>query len=249
MKYIKSFSLSTVLLAAALLIVNVPTSYAAGSASLSLSPSSGNYKIGNTFSVTIYENSGSDPVNVVEAILSYDQSKLQLLGRTCNSGAFEVSAFSACGTIVPKTGTQAVATASFKALASGSASISFAGSSHIYRSTDNTEIWNGATGGGMYSLTKPAPAKLKATTLGASTAPTPTPAPVAAADSTTKKTPAATPTTVAKTTDKVSEKTPAWQWITALVIVALVAGGLYLRSAENSKVAKTLKKATAKIKK
>ena len=249
MKYIKSFSLSTVLLTAALLVVSVPTSYAAGSANLSLSPSSGNYKIGNTFSVTIYENSGSDPVNVVEAILSYDQSKLQLLGRTCNSGAFEVSAFSACGTIVPKTGTQAVATASFKALASGSASISFAGSSHIYRSTDNTEIWNGATSGGMYSLAKPAPAKPKATTLAASTAPTPTPAPVAAADSTTKKTPAATPTTVAKTTDKVSEKTPAWQWITALVIVALVAGGLYLRSAENSKIAKILKKATAKIKK
>lgn len=133
---------------------------AAGSASLSFSPSSGSYQIGSNITLTVKESS-SDSVNVVEANYSFDSSKLQFVGASCSS-AFEIAAVTSasgvtCGTTSPKTGSQSVATLTFKALSgSGMANINFASSSHVYRSTDNTNIWNGSTSGASFSLTTPA---------------------------------------------------------------------------------------------
>jgi hypothetical protein len=90
------------------------TSYAAGSASLSLSPNGGSYTVGQTFPVTISENSGADSVNTIEADLTFSPS-LQLAGISCNTSAFEISAPESngvtCATTSPKSGGQAVALA------------------------------------------------------------------------------------------------------------------------------------------
>ncbi len=152
------------------------TAYASGSASLSMSPNNGNYTVGSIFAVTMYENSAIDTVNVIEADISFNQAVLQLTGISCNSSAFEISAPGSgagitCGTITPKSGNQAVATANFKVIGNGSGAINFASSSHIYRSTDNTDVWNGAITGATFTIVIPS----TPTPTPAPTAPTPTP--------------------------------------------------------------------------
>jgi hypothetical protein len=143
---------------------------AAGSASLGLSGNGGTRYVGSTFSVAISENS-SDPVNTVEADLNYDTSMLQLVGTSCSTGAFEFAAPGSgsgvtCGTATPKTGGQAVGTATFRALAAGSASVNFASSSHIYSSNDGSpDVWNGDTGGAVYNIAAAPPKVLPAATV------------------------------------------------------------------------------------
>lgn len=133
------------------------TAYAA-TASMSLSPASASHNIGSTFAVSIYENSGAEPVNVVEATLAFDTTQLALTGISCGA-AFEIAAPAgggavSCGTVTPKTGGQLVGTATFKTLAgSGSGAISIIGG-HVYSATDNTDIAN-STSGASYTLATP----------------------------------------------------------------------------------------------
>jgi hypothetical protein len=170
-KFIK-LSLASLVVFVVVMSTGMGHGFAAGSATLGLSPSGANYSAGQTFMVSIIENSGGDSVNVVGADFTYNSSMLQFVGASCNSGAFEIqfpgtsSAGITCGTATAKAGSQVVGSASFKVIAAGSASIGFASSSNIYRSTDNTNIWNGNTSGGNYNLTAAAtaaPVKKKAT--------------------------------------------------------------------------------------
>jgi hypothetical protein len=154
MKKLITTTLSSLVLATSLL---GSSASAAGSASLNLSPNGGTYDTGSTISVTVSENSGNDSVNVIQADVAYNGAQLQFISASCN-GAFEIAASVSangitCGTTTPKTGGQIVGTMNFKALASGP--ISFAGSSAIYRSTDNTNVWNGNTTGGNYTVSAP----------------------------------------------------------------------------------------------
>lgn len=156
------------------LSVSTLTASAAGSANLSISPASGSKTINSTFSANVYENSGTEPVNVVETSLAFDASKLRLTSFKCSS-KFEIVAPSpangiSCGTVTPKTGSQLVGTATFKALTnSGSGTITFSGA-QVYSSNSNQNIWNGNTNGANFTFTNPAPAP----------APTPAPAPAPA---------------------------------------------------------------------
>lgn len=149
-KFIKAAFISVTTL---LSVVCGSFAQAAGTAHLSMSPASGSYTVGATFSVTISETS-TDAINVVQPDLSYNQSLLQLTGFTCNAAVFEFSLPGSCGTATPKTGSRAVATASFKALAAGTAAVTFASSSHIY-SAANADVWDGATAGGSFVITNP----------------------------------------------------------------------------------------------
>ncbi len=143
------------------IILNSLYVLAAGSATLSLSSGS-SYTVGDTFSVTIRENSGSDPVNAVQADLSYDSSKLQYLSTNVSSSIFNLAGPSSGGSGsvsiartkdgVAVTGTQTVAVVNFKAIATGSATISFKPSSSIVRNTDYTNVWNGNTTGATYTI-------------------------------------------------------------------------------------------------
>lgn len=139
---------------------------AAGNASYSLSPASGSHNVGSSFSVTVYENSGSETVNAVEAILAYNPAKLQFVSvstsgspfTTCTQtsgggGSVNIVCARLAGTT---TGSQLVGKVTFKALAAtGSTTITFGSSSHIIRSPDTVDIWNGNTAGGTYVLKTP----------------------------------------------------------------------------------------------
>lgn len=161
------FRLITIMLAAAAAVAFVGPAKAAGNASYSISPSSGSYNINTEFTVTVYEDSGSEPVNAVEANLTYDQSKLQFVGLSTSGSPFTTCTQTTGGSgnvsIVcallgnSVTGRQKVGSITFRALVgSGSSSVNFATSSKIVRSTDNSDIWNGDTTGGTYTFTIPA---------------------------------------------------------------------------------------------
>jgi chitodextrinase len=130
----------------------------AASGTLSLSPSSSNVGLGNNFTVTIHENSGTDPVNAVQANLTYPTSQLQFVSidsttsafsvdaqATGGSGAVTIARGAAGGTSV--TGDQIVAVVTFKAIGLGAGAVSFGAGSAIVRSTDNISILVTQTGG------------------------------------------------------------------------------------------------------
>jgi len=134
---------------------------AAGNASLSLG--GGSYQTGNSFSVPVYVNSAADPINVVQADFSYDTSALQFQGVSCG-GAFGITAGAAANSVTcgvsngsSVTGSQLVATINFKAIGSGSSVANIASSSHVYRSTDNADVWNGVPTSTGFSFSSPAP--------------------------------------------------------------------------------------------
>jgi len=163
MKNVKLSILSTAIVSLAAIGLLPAQGFAAGAASLAFSPSSANYTVNKSYSVTINENSGTDSVNTIEADFTFDASKLQFLGASC-AGSFEIAAqvnaqTVTCATTTAKTGVQPVGTLTFKALAgSGTSSLSFASTSHIYRSTDNVDVWNGVSNAATFGFVTPSPA-------------------------------------------------------------------------------------------
>lgn len=151
---------------------------AAGSASFSLSTSSGSFTKGTKVTLSLYENSGSVPINAVQANVGYDASKLQLIYYASSGGnrsadfsgsAFALVAEASGGSGHIKlgagvaagapalTGKQLVAKITFKVLAgSGSTSLSYEGGSAIVDANDYTNnVWNGNTSGGSFGLKSP----------------------------------------------------------------------------------------------
>src|SRR6266511_4333640 len=101
-------------------LLAIPSVFAA-SATMSLSPSSGTYTTGNNFAIKVYENSGTEPVNAVEASISYPASLVDYVSVT-NSSAFSVLASTSGGSgtvdiqrgaLPAVTGNQLVATITF----------------------------------------------------------------------------------------------------------------------------------------
>src|SRR3990167_9152181 len=114
---------------------------AAGTATMNLSPASGNVVNGSNLTVNVYENSGSEAVNAVQANLSYPTSRLAYVSYS-SSSAFNIEAENpsgntgslhfARGTITSRTGNQLVVSVTFRAVASSdSAAISFDSSSSV----------------------------------------------------------------------------------------------------------------------
>ncbi len=153
-----------------LLVISVQ---AAGSAALTLNPSSGSYSNGSNITVTIKENS-TDQINTVQADLAYDSSKLEFISINTAVSTFDypLSATGGGGTVSiargvsnggTLTGTQTVAAVTFRVLVgSGSTVISFKSSSAVVRPSDGQNVWNGSTTGGTYTLTTPPPASCPA---------------------------------------------------------------------------------------
>lgn len=141
---------------------------AAGSASFSLSPTSGSYAPGATVTVSVYEdgsNVGSATVN-----LSYNASLLQCEGdsigsafsvylpsiETCSGGAANLSAASSAAL----NGSELFATVTFKTLAAGSASVSVAagsgaGATQIVDDTSDANVWDGGTPAATFTVSNP----------------------------------------------------------------------------------------------
>jgi hypothetical protein len=144
-------------LLSALVIVLLPVLVAvpvyAASATVSL-VSSGSAIKGNYVTVTIRENSGAEPVNGAGATLSYPADKLTFVS-IASSSAFGIAAASSGGggsvkvdrgALSPVTGTQTVATVTFRALTdSGSATVNVTSAS-VFSANSNTDIASGSSG-------------------------------------------------------------------------------------------------------
>jgi hypothetical protein len=159
-KIAKIFSLA----AAAAIPLLAAAPVLAASATVSL-VSSGSVAKGSYVTVTIKENSGSEPVNAASATLSYPTDKLSYISIT-SSSAFNIAAASSGGggsvrvdrgALTPATGSQTVASVTFKALAdSGTASVGVTSAS-VISANSNSDINSGSSGTNI-ALKAPAPA-------------------------------------------------------------------------------------------
>lgn len=184
MKKIKTLSRLWLL---GLFLIPAPAAWAA-QPSASLSLSSGSYDMGASFSVNIYEDSGSQNVYVVKSALTYDPSLLQFVSITPpGSDWYSVNDVGGNGTVdisrfVLPPG-QAVngrinfATVSFKALANTSkATVDISPSSEVDSSHN---IWDGVDNAGTYTFATPVPVATHTKPVPISTPPAPKPQPVA----------------------------------------------------------------------
>jgi hypothetical protein len=132
---------------------------------LSLSPSSGIVSAGSTLAVQIWEDSGTNTVNAVQANLVYPIGKLNFVKIDTTNTAFGVEAESTGsngsirigrGSTTPLQGRQLVATVDFTPLGAtarhrSSATVSFSPGTVLLSSVTNSDIL-AATYGGTYSL-------------------------------------------------------------------------------------------------
>ncbi|MEI6237738.1 MAG: hypothetical protein WCP03_04020 [Candidatus Saccharibacteria bacterium] len=189
------------ILCGAVILTTSGLASATGGASLSMVPSSGSYKVGDSFSSTINVNS-SIAVNTIEIDLNYDSNLIEYVGASItDSFGYKRNDTKAGGPVCISVATlgsnissgQAVATITFKVKAAGTANLSYGKSANAcYNGSPGTSIlasanqnneWNGVVSAGSFSL---------ASTI---SPPSPTPTPT----STTKTT---TPTTNTSTTVK-----------------------------------------------
>lgn len=166
-----TFFASLTIFSLAIIGLAAPKADAAGSASLSLSPSSGTFTVGDNVAVRVVENSDGQPVNGVQADLSYDKNALELVSVDSSQSAFPLAGPSSAGNgvvrlskIIPGstvTGSQTVAVINFKAKASsGSTAISFLPTSmiaHPASPTESINVWNGNTAGASFGFTGGSP--------------------------------------------------------------------------------------------
>ncbi len=149
------------------LLLSIPfaaKAYAAA-ATLYLSPASITVNQNSYLTVSVRENSGSEPVNAAQVNLSYSSnlsyvsiSSSSAFGIVAQNSGGSGSVQIGRGTISPVTGSQLIASVRFKALASsGTATVSIAGGSAVVSANSNENIASGLSGG-SYTLAPPAPA-------------------------------------------------------------------------------------------
>jgi len=135
------------------------TTYA-DTATLYLSPASGSVSKGSILTVSIRENSGNEPVNSVQANLSYPANLLDFVSINSSSAWGVVAQNSggsgsvqiARGALPAVSGDQLVASVRFRAKTdSGTASINFASGSAVVSASSNKDVKSGERGG-SYSL-------------------------------------------------------------------------------------------------
>lgn len=136
------------------------TSRAAGTATLTLTPASSSPALDSTFTVTIYENSGTVGVNAVQADLTYNTNLLQYVSTDLATSAFSMVGQNTGGngtvnlglaSTTARTGSQIVAIITFRTIGTGTANISFAGTSAVVNATtQNNEL--GTPTGGTYTI-------------------------------------------------------------------------------------------------
>ncbi len=142
-------------------------------ATLSVSPGTGVYKTGATFTVTVYVNTAGVPVNAADGTLSFNPRELSVVSASRASSIFnlwttEPTFSNAAGTVtfsggVPTgyTGTAGnVLSVTFRSLTSGAARVSLTGASVLAADGRGTNVLTGMSGG-TYTLSavesQPAP--------------------------------------------------------------------------------------------
>ena len=124
---------------------------------ISITPSSGSYTPGQTFTATVQVQPRGNSVNAVEATLSFDTSRLQVVSVSREGSAFSLwttePAFSnAAGTITfgggsptPFSTPSTAITATFRATTEGTAAVSFNDVSILIADGQGTDAFSGAT--------------------------------------------------------------------------------------------------------
>jgi hypothetical protein len=165
MKYLTKTGLlaATVLIAALPILVAVHLVSAAGTATLSLTPTGGSLAPGDNLVIDVYEDSGADNVNAVQANLTYSSNLLSFSSADSNGSAFTINAQNSGGggtiqigrgTTTPVSGRQFVSRLTFHATTGGTASVNFGSGSVVIRSSDNVaEMLN--TTNGSYTISTP----------------------------------------------------------------------------------------------
>jgi hypothetical protein len=136
-----------------------------GTASLTVTPAAATLAQGSNVRLEIWTDSGSEPVNAVQANLSYPAALLELSSIDYTGTAYAVQAeeTKAAGSVriargvaggaPPVTGAGLVAVLNFRALgSSGSANVDFTSGSAVVHATTNANILTTMTGG-AYTLT------------------------------------------------------------------------------------------------
>lgn len=144
-------------------------------ADVSLSPSTGSYSSGQTFTVTVRALPNGDNINAVESTLNFDSSLLSVVSLSKDGSVFSLwttePAFNnAAGTITfgggsptPFTSTSNILTVTFRAVANGTANVTFGDTSVLAADGRGTDVFSNATNGSYV--------------IAAGTTPTPTPTP------------------------------------------------------------------------
>ncbi|MDF2460794.1 MAG: glycoside hydrolase family 48 [Candidatus Saccharibacteria bacterium] len=145
------------ILPAVILLGYVVSTTRAAAGSLYLTPANAVVANTATFTVQVRESSGTDPVNAVQANLTYDATKLDFVSISDTGSAFATAAEGtggagvvkiARGNVTAVTGDQLVATVTFRSkISSGTAAVDFSVGSALVRSTDNVDILVTKTGG------------------------------------------------------------------------------------------------------
>lgn len=161
----------------------------ATSNSLYIDPAGGNYTVGSNITVSIRENSNSDPVNAVQADLNYSASNLEFVSIDGGTSDFGVDAAKsggsgtvsiARGNTSALTGDKLVAKVTFKVTGTGNGTIEVATSSAVLSSVTNDNVASQLLGA-AYTLgntpTTPPPTTPPPTTPPPTTPPPTTPPP------------------------------------------------------------------------
>jgi hypothetical protein len=133
--------------------------------SIYLNPASQSYGINTTFVVDVRENSGTTPVNAVQANFTYNATLVDFVSIDATGSAFDIAAPSSGGngsvsiargkTTTSVTGDQLVAKVTFKTKAAGgSVAMAFTTGTALVSYSTNTDILGGLgnTGGGTYTI-------------------------------------------------------------------------------------------------
>lgn len=139
---------------------------AAQAATLSLSPATGVYTVGQTFTARVLVNTAGQKINAAEGTLSYKPSELTVLGvskgSVFNLWTAEPAFSNAAGTVTFSGGTPTgytgsggtVISVTFKVLTAGSPRVSFSSGSVLAADGRGTNVLSGMTGG-SYTTSAP----------------------------------------------------------------------------------------------
>lgn len=153
---------------------------------LYLTPNDGSIPVGQTFSLDLRMNSGTTPVNAVEAYVAYPVDQFELVSSSTDGGVFDINAPSsgvAAGIITISrgrvggiAGDHKIATFTFRSLKAGNAGVALSRTSQLLSAIDNKNII-GSLGHALYQVGDVAAAPVPAPTPVPAPAPTPPPAP------------------------------------------------------------------------
>lgn len=187
MLYLLKNSLHTLKILSAVAVVFLYSASVALAADLAVSPSSGTYSVGQTFTVNVRAVPNGDNINAVESSLSFNPAVLSVVSVSKTGSAFslwttEPTFSNSAGTVTfgggsptPFTTASNLVSITFRTVAEGVGTVTFNKSSVLAADGRGTDVFKNGTNGSF--------------TVAAATTPTPTPTPTTPTTPTVEETP------------------------------------------------------------